>query len=285
MQLPEDRLRRQAITRRVIYLLVAIAVIVPFLLRESMPVEPSRQAEDLFEAVEALPEGSCVLLSLDYDPQSKEELYPMSKALLRHCFRRNLRPLVMTHWITNLGLCKNLLESTAQEAGKVSGRDYVFLGNRPGWGNLILNMGENLKGAFDKDFYDQPTADMPALRGIHSLRDIPLVIDVAAGQTVEMWISYGSDRFGFDLGAGCTAVIAPDLYPFHQSGQLVGFLGGLRGAADYETLLEQPGDGVLGMVPQSVTHLLIVALIVGANIHFFARWRRGGKEEAARGRT
>ncbi len=274
MSTPDAELWRQAITRRVIYLLVALAVIVPYLAGWKMGVKPSRQARALYDRIEELPAGSPVLLAFDYDPQSKEELYPMSLALLRHCFERDLHPLLMTHWITNLGLCKELIEQTAKEAGKESGTDYVFLGNRPGWGNLILNMGENLKGAFDRDYYDQPTADMPALEGVHSLRDVPLVVDVAAGNTVEMWIAYGSDRFGFDLGAGCTAVIGPDLYPFHQSEQIVGFLAGLRGAADYETLLDEPGGGIAGMPAQSLAHLLIIVLILGANVRFVLRGLR-----------
>jgi hypothetical protein len=115
---------------------------------------------------------------------------------------------------------------------------------------------------------------MPALKGVQSLKDIPLAVDIAAGATVEMWIAYGRDRFGFDLGAGCTAVIAPDLYPFLQSKQLVGLLGGLRGAADYEVLLEEPGSGVAGMQAQSVAHVLIIGLIVVANVIFLVRRRK-----------
>jgi hypothetical protein len=83
-----------------------------------------------------------------------------------------------------------------------------------------------------------------------------------------MWIAYGSDRFGFPLAAGTTAVSAPDLYPFYQSGQIVGFMGGLRGAADYETLVSLPGDATRGMLAQSATHLLLVVLILGANVRF-----------------
>jgi len=139
-------------------------------------------------------------------------------------------------------------------------------------------MGENLRGAFPKDYYNEPTAGMEALEGVGSLKDIDLAIDIAAGNTIEMWIAYGSDRFGFPLGAGCTAVMAPDLYPFLQSEQLVGFLGGLRGAADYEELLARSGDATRGMQAQSVTHVLLIVLLIAANAKFIAariRRRRG----------
>jgi hypothetical protein len=310
MSTPQAELRRMTRIRQVIYLLVAAAVIVPYLIELPLPFKPSDWARKLYDKVDALPPHSVVLFSLDYDPSAKAELNPMSLALFRHCFRKDLVPLVMTHWPNGVGLAKKLLEVTAAESPKmwgkekVAGRDFVLLGFKPGGSNLLVNMGESLKTAFAKDYYDRPTQGMPALEGVNSLKDIRLAVDVAAGDTVEMWIAYGSDRFGFDLGAGTTAVMAPDLYPFLQSKQLVGFLGGLRGAADYEQLLEasiaaerkqadQPAedaaeatgapkrenDATRGMQVQSVTHVLIIVLILAANARYLvSRLRRRKKD-------
>ena len=71
--------------------------------------------------------------------------------------------------------------------------------------------------------------------------------------------------------------MAPDLYPFLQSKQLVGLLGGLAGAAEYETLIEAPGSATAGMEPQSVSHLIIILFIVLGNGVYFTTRRRGGK--------
>ena len=127
-------------------------------------------------------------------------------------------------------------------------------------------MGENLKGAFDKDYYGVQTSGMPALEGISTLKDISMGVDLAAGASVGMWVAYGSDRFGFPLGVGTTAVQAPDMYPFLNSKQIVGLLGGLRGAADYEQLLNEPGGATRGMAAQSMEHVLIVVLIIATNV-------------------
>ena len=278
-------LKRHEVIRRGIYVLVAVVVIVPYLIRTDVSFDASPWSQKLYSQTDKLEPGSHVLLAFDYAPGSKEELYPMSLALLRHCFKKDLIPIVMTHWPNGVGLSKQLCERAAAESKemwgteKISGRDYVFLGFRPGYQNLVLNMGESLKGAFAVDYYGKPTGDMPALKGVDTLEDIDLAIDIAAGTTVEMWIAYGSDRFDFPLGAGVTAVMAPDLYPFLQSKQLVGFLGGLRGAADYEQLLGKPEDATRGMPSQSYTHLLLIALIVSANAVFIAGLlrRRAGK--------
>ena len=281
---PRVEQRSLNFSRRIIYLLVALAVLVPFLVPFSLPVTPSPWAGKLYDKIESLDKGSRVLLAFDYDPSAEAELTPMARSLMKHCFRRGLVPVVMTHWISGLNMsdkiCRESAEASSKELGREvkAGVDYVFLGYKPGTSNLVLNMGENLKGAFPKDFSGASTATMPAIAGVETLRDVKLGVDLAAGATVGMWIVYGSDRYGFPLAVGTTAVQAPDLYPFLHSNQLIGFLGGLRGAADYEKLLDAPSDATKGMLAQSATHLLLIILIVVANVRMFMG-RAGGNRK------
>lgn len=278
--------KRLVATRQIVYLLLAIAVIVPFFIGTPSKFEPKERSIEFFEQVDKLEPGSHVLISFDFDPAARAELYPMGVAILRHCFKKDLIPIVMTQWVDGLGMSKKACELAASESlalwgeEKVSGKDYVLLGFKAGGNNLILNMGKDLKGAFPKDSYNQPTANMEALQGVESLKDIDLAIDLAAGPTVDSWILFGSDRFGFPLAAGTTGIIAPQLYPYlpSGSGQLKGLLNGLRGAADYEQLLNKPDTASAGMKALSATHVLLIVLILGANIRYLAR-RLTGKEE------
>ena len=66
-----------------------------------------------------------------------------------------------------------------------------------------------------------------------------------------------------------TAVMASDAYPFLQSGQLSGLIGGLKGAAEYEQLINHRDRAFIGMDAQSITHILIVIFIIFGNISFF----------------
>jgi hypothetical protein len=70
------------------------------------------------------------------------------------------------------------------------------------------------------------------------------------------------------IGGGVTAVTAPEMYPYLQSGQLVGLLAGMKGAGEYEQLVARPGLGTAGMVAQSSVHLMVVIFIVFANVVF-----------------
>jgi hypothetical protein len=268
MAIAQSELRRIQIIRWIIYGLVASAVITPFLLKFALPFQPSPKAVMFYDEIQKLDEGTRVLIALDFDPAAEAELRPMSMAVLRHCYERKLVPVIMTHWPRGIGLTRNVCQQVAKEYNKESGKDYVFLGYKPGLFNLVLNIGEDLKGAFDKDFFGQPTEGMAALEGIDKLADFELVVGIEAGITYEYWIAYGTDRHDIPFIAGTTAVMTPDLYPFIDSGQMKGFLGGLRGAADYEQLIDKSDDATQGMAAQSMAHLLIIALIIFANVRF-----------------
>jgi hypothetical protein len=66
------------------------------------------------------------------------------------------------------------------------------------------------------------------------------------------------------------------MYPYIQSGQLVGLLAGMKGAAEYEQMVRRPGLGISGMVAQSSVHVMVVIFIIFANIVYFLEKRRAG---------
>ena len=73
---------------------------------------------------------------------------------------------------------------------------------------------------------------------------------------------------------GATAVMAPKFYAFVSAGQFKGLLGGMKGAAEYELLLDESASAVTGMGAQSMVHLLIIALVILGNLGFFLGRRR-----------
>ncbi len=263
------------IDRRIIFLVIGLCTLVPLLYPVGLPIKVSPEVRGVYDYIENLPPGSVFLLSMDFDPASKPELYPQSIAILRHAFRKNLRVIVMTLWVTGIGLADQVVSQVAQETGKVNGRDYVFLGWSPGAGSVIINMGQDLYTTFPFDYYGKPTKGLPVLEGVQNLRDVNYAVSLAAGNPgVEAWYVFGKDKYKFELGGGCTGVIAPGLYPLLRSGQINGLIGGLRGAAEYESLIGQKGRAIAGMDAQSATHFAIIILVVLCNIFYVALRRK-----------
>ncbi len=267
MTFPERMLR---LDRRVIFLLIGVFTLLPLLYPVGLAIRVSPEVKAVYDHIESLPEGSVFMLSMDFDPASKPELYPQAVAILRHAFEKNLRVIGMTLWLPGTGMADQVISQVARETGKENGKDYVFLGWSPGVGSLIITMGQDLYKAFPTDYYNQPTKDLAVLHDVRNLRDVSYVVSLAAGNPgIETWYVFGKDKYQFELGGGCTGVIAPGLYPLLRSGQINGLIGGLRGAAEYEVLVGHRGRAVAGMDAQSATHFAIIGLVLLCNVFYF----------------
>ena len=265
------------IDRRIIFMMIGLCTLLPLLYPVGLPIKTSSEVRGVYDHIESLPEGSVFLLSIDFDPASKPELYPQAIALLRHAFKKNLHVITMTLWVSGTGMADQLVTQVAKEMGKENGRDYTFLGWSPGGQAVIINMGQDLYSAYPSDYRGKPTKELPILEGVRSLKDVGYMVSLGAGRPgVEEWYVFGKDKYKFEMGGGCTGVMAPGLYPLLRSGQINGLIGGLRGAAEYENLIGQKGKAVAGMDAQSATHLAIIALVIMCNLFYFSLRQQKG---------
>ena len=113
----------------------------------------------------------------------------------------------------------------------------------------------------------------PLMQEVKNYDDVDFLFVVSDNATVDYWVSLVNAQFGLPMGAGVTAVMAPKSYSFLQTGQMVGLLGGMKGAAEYEKLSRNPGRATRGMDPQSIIHLLIIIFIVLGNVGYFVSKR------------
>jgi hypothetical protein len=255
------------IDRRIIFLLVALAVIIPLLIPLGLPVDISKPVLDVYKAVDSLSEGSIVVVSCDYDPGSEAELTPATVAFLEHCFRKNLRVYMMGLWPPGPELGNLALETIAPRYNKVYGVDYINVGYRPGGPVMLVSLGRDVSDLVRADYTGTPIDSFPLGRAVKSARDMKFIMTFSAGDPgVLHWVIYFNARYGTPVATATTAIMAPQQYPYLSSRQLVGLLGGLKGAAEYETLIDMKGRAVAGMDSQSIVHLLLVVFIVIGNI-------------------
>lgn len=272
--------RMLKIDRRIIFLVIGLCTLLPLLYPVGLPIKISSEVRGVYDHIESLPERSVFFMSFDFDPASKPELHPQAIALLRHAFRKNLRVVTMTLWVTGTGLADQIVTQMAKEMGKENGKDYVFLGWSPGNTAVIINLGQNLYNTFPSDYGGKPTKGLPVLDGVQSLKDVTYLVSLGAGNPgVEAWYVFGKDKYKFEMGGGCTGVMAPGLYPLLRSGQINGLIGGLRGAAEYESLIDQKGKAVAGMDAQSATHVAIIVLVIICNLFYFSM-RRTARQQS-----
>ncbi len=259
--------------RRIIFLVLLICVTLPMLLNVGGEIPPTAPVERAHEAVASLKAGDVMMISIDFDATSAPELMPMLRAVLRQAFAKDVRVVMLGHIAIGLPLGHMALEEIAAEYGKTYGTDYVDLGYRPGYIAVMIGMGREIRDFFDTDYQGLRVDDLPVMDGVHSYDDIDLLFGFEHGAVIDYWVRYAQARFDQRMAFGTTAVMAPDAYPYLQSNQIEGLVGGLKGAAEYETLIGHPGLGTRGMPAQQWAHLLVIGFILLGNIGYFVTKR------------
>lgn len=257
------------IDRRLIFLFLTIVLVFPIVRPLGLPNKNlGKDVVNIYNYIESLPEGSFILLSLDYDPATRPELHPQAIALVKHAFRRNHRIGILTFIAGSTGMIDEIAERIPKDIapGKVYGKDYVIMPFQPKPVAVLTQLGIDLYAIYDKDRNGAPTRDMEVMKGIRSVKDMSMGICVTGTALLDSWVAYVGDKYHFPMAGGVTAVSQPGYGPYLQTGQLKGLIGGMKGAADYESLIKSLEKGTSGIDALSLAHILVIVLIVTSNI-------------------
>lgn len=257
--------------RRIIFLFIALAVILPLLFPLNIGFKVTHPAQGFYDAIDKLPAGTKVLMACDYDPGSLPELYPMNLSALEQCMQKELKVIMIALWPAGPPLVEQCINEIAvNKYHRKKGLDFVNLGFKEGREVVMVSMGNSIPNTFPTDYDGTPVEKLPIMQGVRNFADLKLIINISAGYPgTKEWVQQVQARYSIDLLSGCTAVSAPEYYPYYQSGQLKGLLGGMKGAAEYEALVGVAGLGRRGMDAQSISHLVVFIFIVIGNFAFF----------------
>ncbi|MFQ6612488.1 MAG: hypothetical protein ACE5D2_05240 [Fidelibacterota bacterium] len=267
------------VDRRWIFLIIALVVALPLFFPLGLPIRPTNATQVVYDAVEALPPDSKVLVSFEYGPSTKPEIHPMAIAILRHLFRNGHKVYVTCLWPDGQFMAEEALNQVAEKEYNLTyGQDYVLLGFRPGNEAVVKGVVSNLRKMYTVDARGTLIDKIPMMDGVNNFDDFAFLFSASAGYpgTVE-WVQYASDPTGVPMSTGTTSIQVNEVMPYIQSGQVKGILAGMPGAAEYEALINKPGIGTSGMDAQSIAHLVIVLFIVLGNIGFFIERKRARK--------
>ncbi len=284
----------ERLDRRWIFLAMAIAVAGPIiyigLTGKTLPETSTPAAKAVYDEIEKLPKGSRVLISYDFDPGSAGELLPMATSLVHQCAARDLKMVFIALWPLGPQMVNDTIDRVIKSdyPKMQEGIDYINLGFQSGNEAVMKVMLTDFPKAFPKSEKGTATGQIPVMSGVTRVADFPLLITISAGYPgAKEWVQYVVSSSGgkIKMVTGCTGVQTPQLFPYYPT-QLSGMLGAIKGAAEYESLVNEslaPGDGSpvqpkyleaqRRMGPQLGAHLLMVALIILGNIAYFAQRR------------
>ena len=282
----------QTLDRRWIFLIMFWAVLIPIyyigLTGETFPEVPGALAEATFNEIEQLNEGDSVLLAFDWDPASEGELGPMATAFVKHAAEKRLKMYFLSLWPIGPQMINDAINNVivADYPDLVYGEDYVNLGYKSGYEAVIKVIVTNLRELYTTDARGTAVSDIPMMEGITDIQQMDLIINTSAGYPgTKEWVQYAVTPYPdrIRMVAGVTGVQAPLYYPYIPE-QLPGMLGAIKGAAEYESLVNAAYGGadtdpkyleaLRRMGPQLVAHLLVIGLIIIANVIFFINRRK-----------
>jgi len=257
--------------KRWVFLCILLAVGFPLFFPIGLPMRPSQPVKDFYNVLQALPDGSMILLSGDYDPGTKAELYPQNVAILQQACKKHMKVVAIALWPTGPPMLERAFNEVAVgQYGYKYGIDYVNLGFKEGREAVMVEMGRSIRQAFPRDFYGTPISQIPLMDKVENYNSFPVLIDISAGYPgTKEFVQYTQGRFNITLLSAAPAVSVPEFSAYYQSRQIKGMLTGIAGGAEYEALIGHPALSARAMDGISFGHIVIILFILFGNVFYF----------------
>lgn len=252
---------------KLIYGILVLVLMVPLLKPMGLPIPIMQGSKILYDEISALQPGQTVLMSLDWAVEQSIELMPQAKIVMRHLFQRPGVKVVLVSFFEQGPIFANQILGDIDLNGKQYGTDYVNLGFISGGEASMTGFAADPANFVPADFDGTPTQDIEVLKGITSAKSFDLVICTDSGTPgAKQWVAQVQIPYGVRMACLGTLGTLTMAAPYVQSKQLFALMGGVRGAAEYETIMKKPGLSAASMDAQSIGHVYILALIVLGNV-------------------
>jgi hypothetical protein len=276
--------------RRIVYLVIFLAVLLPLVGGIRLPAAPLKAATESFHLVESLQkkQGRIALVAMDYGPSNYAENGPQAEVVIEHLMRRRIPFVVMTQISQGEGFLEAVPESVASRLMRENpterwtyGEDWANIGFRTGLALFIqaLAKSNNIATYISKDARGNDLSKLPLMAGVSTISDIDLLIQLTGYiGTFDTYVQFfRRNGIAPTFIHGCTSITIPEAYIYRDSGQLKGILEGVSGAAWYSELLEKTYPNREEDSSQAIntalgiSQLAIVLLIFMGNIPLILR--------------
>jgi len=267
------------VDRRIIYALMIFVIALALLKPVGLAITPSADTIAAFDYIEAMPNGSVIWMGMEFSSGGIPELMPAAQAIIRQGFRKDFKFVCAGMWAQAGDMAERAFGIVEAEfPDKKYGTDWVNIGYKPG-GEVLLpalvnDVADAAKGI---DHRQNQLSSLPLMSQFKTLKDADLIIIFCTGTPGEaQYIKHVTGPLGIPLIESCISVSVPGIMPFVQSGQIKALIAGMKGAAEYEVLVEHPSTAMAGMDAQSFSHGLILLFMILGNIGYYATRNKKG---------
>jgi len=266
--------RLQNIDRRIIYGILLVVILAPlFLPNFSVPITPTKQAQDFYDTVERVarqdPQKIVIVDGL-WSPSTRGENQWQAEAIVTHLMMRHLHFAILSFDPQNNTIMQAIVvEPLARKYGYVYGRDYVNWGFKPIFAPTLKGLVTDIPGTIKKDYKGADIKSFPVMAGIKTIKDVGAIVEITPTASADTWLGLVQGANNTPFLFAPTAVMAPTYYPYLDSGQISGMLTGIRGAGDYEQLIGTHSFGSRANGALSLVYGLLILLIIVGNVGYY----------------
>ncbi|RYG32437.1 hypothetical protein EON81_20665 [bacterium] len=248
----------QALPKFAIYLILIVITTIPLFFPMTVPNKPDPASIDLYTRLMTIPEDKPVLIASDWTNSTRGESKGAFNAVVKILMRRGIKfavyssgdpqaPAVYQDAIAQI----NAQRASRQEKPYERWNQWVNVGFFPGSEAATNGIVTDIRATFSGRKETAPgqgqreVLSSPVLQNVNKVSDFSLMIVITASKTSNFTIERVK-RGQPPLAMAVTGVMVPETNNFYQSGQIIGFAGGLKGVYDLEGLMQ---NGVAGSNP------------------------------------
>jgi hypothetical protein len=264
--------RLENIPREILYGLLLITFIIPMVRPIGFPIPISEESRIWYNTIEALPQGSVILIDFGYSGGGEPELGPMAVAVYNHIFRRGgLKAIAMSTSLEGPLLWdKAMAEINPARYGAEYGVDYIHIGYLTGTETAMAAVGKDLRATTSTDYKGVSLDQYSIMQGINSAADFDLLICyTTGGDQSEGWVRQWYTPYRVPYLCSVLAMMVPTMLPYRNAGQIVALLAGAT-SGQMESLVKVPARGIKSADVITTTHILVLAFIVIGNVAYYA---------------
>lgn len=257
--------------------LLSIVVLLPLVRPLGLPVGYAAETEAAFRFIDNLPKGSLALMVNEVAPSNAGEIWPAAIAVARHHMEKGHKLLITTFIPDGIMYSLELGKILEKEYGAKYGEDYLIMPYVAGKETAVAAVADNVRGVYKEDQFKQDLNTFPLWQKIRSIRDFAVASCYTSGDDTWWLVRHVWAKYQVPVISSTVSVATPDNLTYYKNGQLMGMLGGVRGAAYYEQRLGKPGAATKSMDAQSAGHLYLLALMIVGNISYWQSRRSQGR--------
>lgn len=271
---------RKWLDRRLIYLvLIAISLFAAFY-PQNIPVKISEATQKAYDAIEAVPDGSYILMYSGGGSLKYMGSQHIAIAVNTQVQRKNLKVILISYMPINLPwIILGMEDMYAQplNTDPLYGTEIVFLGAPPGGELAIITLSEDIRSLMPVDYYGNSLDSLPMMVGFNALKDVKLCIAQWFGaQTSTPVHTYLTGKFNIPMICYADNQEYASNLTMYKAGVYVGMMHGSRGGLEYETAVGIVGLASLNQWVYTLGASVVIILMVAVNIEAVYRKLSGG---------